>query len=138
MIHIRKVRPLYTGILVTADTFDRDMYERGLIIARKGDLKLWQTVVATGSSVRDIKAGDKVMVSFANYAHRKYDKNSVQNDLDNNPVVEYRLNYVTLDREDGTEQECLLLSDRDVQYVFEGEERDDGAGLIAGRPPVTA
>jgi len=125
MIHITKVKPLYTNIVVTADVFEKDMFEHGLIIAKKGDLKLWQTVVAVGSSVRDIKPGDKVMISLINYAHRKYDKNSIQNDLDNNPIIEYSLNYITIDDENGNPKECLLLTDRDVQYVFEGEEKED-------------
>lgn len=116
---------MFTSIVTTGDRFERDMTEGGLIIANKGDLKLWQTVVAVGSSVRDIKVGDKVMISLENYAVRRYDKNSIQNDLGNNRTLSYSLRWVTLDGGDGSPRECLLLSDRDVLYVFEGEERED-------------
>lgn len=52
MLEITKVKPLFTSIVTTADRFDKDIVEGGLIMAKKGDLKLWQRVVAIGSSVR--------------------------------------------------------------------------------------
>lgn len=124
MLHIKSVKPLFTNLIVTGDRFEKDMVEGGLIIANKGDLKLWQKVLYKGSAVRDIEVGDMVMVSFDNYAKKKYDKNSLHNDLDDNPTIEYSLKWVTIDDEQGNPQECLLLNDRDVQYVFEGEEID--------------
>lgn len=133
MLHITKVKPLFTSIITTGDRFEKDMTEGGLIIANKGDLKLWQTVVAVGSSVRDVNVGDKVMVNLDNYVVRKYDKNSIQNDLDNNKILTYNLKWLTLDNEDGTQQECLLLNDRDIQYVFEGEEKDEPVIVIPSK-----
>ncbi len=125
MLHIKKIKPLFTSIVVTGEKFNEDMMEGNLIIAKKGDLKLWQKVIAIGSSVRDIQVGDTVMVNFANYAVRRYSKDSIQNDIDNNPTLRYDLRWVTLDDENGNPQECLLINDRDVQYVFEGEEKND-------------
>lgn len=125
MLHIKKVKPLFTSIITTGDKFEKDMMEGSLIVARKGDMKLWQEVIAVGSSVRDIKVGDKVMINAENYAVRKYSKDSIQNDMDNNPTLRYTFNWVTIDNEKGEPQECLLLNDRDVLYVFEGEEKDD-------------
>lgn len=125
MLHITKVKPLYTNIVTTGDKFEKDMTNGSFIIARAGDLKLWQTVIAVGSSVRDIKLGDKVMINPANYMVRKYDKNSIQNDMNNNPVIDYKFNWITIEDDAGTPHECLLLSDRDVDYVFEGEEKED-------------
>jgi hypothetical protein len=75
--------------------------------------------------VRDIKEGDMVMINAENYAVKRYSKDSLQNDLDNNPRIRYAFNWVTIEDENGVPQECLLLNDRDIQYVFEGEERDD-------------
>lgn len=125
MIHIKKIKPLFTSIVTTGDKFEKDMIEGGIIIARKGDLKLWQKVIAVGSTVRDIKEGDMVMINAENYMVKKYDKNSLQNDMDNNPSLGYRFNWVTIDDEKGNPQDCLLLNDRDVLYVFEGEEKDN-------------
>lgn len=125
MLHIKSIKPLFTNLITTGDKFTEDMVESGLIIAKKGEMKLWQKVIAIGSSVRDIKVGDMVMINADNYVVRKYDKNSLQNDLDNNPKLSYRFNWVTIDDENGEPQECLLLNDRDVLYVFEGEEKNE-------------
>ena len=124
MLHIKKVKPLFTSIVTTGDKFEKDMIEGSFIVAKKGDMKLWQKVLAIGSSVRDIKVGDMVMINAANYAVRKYSKDSIQNDMDNNPTLRYNFNWITIDNDNGEPQECLLLNDRDVQYVFEGEEVD--------------
>lgn len=122
MIHIKKIKPLFTSLITTGDKFEEDMVESGVIVARKGDLKLWQKVIAVGDSVRCIKPGEMVMINAENYAIKRYDKNSLQNDLDNNPSLGYHFNWVTVDDENGDPQECLLLNDRDVLYAFEGEE----------------
>lgn len=133
MLHIRKIKPLFTSIVTTGDKFEKDMAENGIIIARKGDLKAWQKVIATGSSVRDIKEGDIVMINFDNFAVKKYNKNSVQNDLDNNPVLSWHFNWVTIEEKDNEPQDCLLIDNRDVLYVFEGEEKEDNI-IVPGKP----
>lgn len=125
MLRIKKIKPLFTSIVTTGDRFDKDFTDSGIIVAKKGDLKLWQKVVAVGTSVRDIKVGDTVMINIENYAVKRYNKDSLQNDLDNNPSLRYELNWVTVDDEEGNPKECLLLNDRDVLYVFEGEEKED-------------
>ena len=125
MLHIKKIKPLFTSVVTTGDKFEEDLIHQNIIIARKGDLKLWQKVVAIGSSVRDIKVGDMVMIDISHFAVKKYSKDSIQNDINNNPVVTYQLNWVTIDDKDGKPKDCLLLSDRDIQYVFEGEEKDE-------------
>ena len=125
MLHITEIKPMFTGIVTTGDRYKEDQIENGLITAPAGSLKLNQVVVAVGSTVRDIKVGDQVMINPAGYAVRKYDKNSIQNDLDNNPTITYNFNWVNIEDKDGNVQECLLLNDRDIQYVFEGEEKKD-------------
>lgn len=135
MIHIKKIKPLFTSIITTGDKFEKDMVEGGIIIARKGDLKLWQKVIAIGSAVRDIKVDDMVMINADHFAVKKYNKNSVQNDLDNNPVLSYKFNWVTIDNTKGEPQECLLLNDRDIEYVFEGEEKDESI-ILPGKKNI--
>jgi len=125
MLHIKKVKPLHNNIVTTAERFDKDVKEHGIIISKKGDLKVWQTVLAVGNFIQEIKVGDKVMINFGGYAVKKYDKNSLQNDLDNNPTLTYALNWVTMDDKNGNPQDCLLLTDRDIMYVFEGEEKEE-------------
>lgn len=122
---------MFTSIVTSADKFEEDYTEGGIVMAGKGNYKPWQTVIAVGTTVRDINVGDKVMVNLDNYMVRKYDKNSIQNDLDNNKKVRYAFNFVNMDDEDGNQKECFLFNDRDVLYVFEGEEREDDKILLS-------
>lgn len=135
MLHVTKIKPLFDHLLITADRFDKDMIHNGVIVAGKGDLKLWQTVVAVGSVVRDIKVGDKVMINPNDFAVKKYNKNSVQNDLDNNPVITYNFPFETVDDEKGNPKDYLYISDRNVNYVFEGIEKDDSL-ILPGKPKL--
>jgi hypothetical protein len=113
---------MFTGIVTTANRFEEDEYQGGLLRAKKGDLKTWQTVVSVGDAVRGVNVGDKVEINIMNYAVRKYDKNSLQNDMDNNKIVRFEFNWVELYDENDNPHEHLLLTDRDILYVFEGED----------------
>ena len=62
------------------------------------------------------------MIDPSGYAVMKYDKNSLKNDMDMNKVVKWNLPWITIDDEKGEPQDCLLLTDRDIKFVFEGEE----------------
>lgn len=136
MLHVTKIKPLFDHLLITADRFEKDMIHSGVILANKGDLKLWQTVVAVGSVVRDIKVGDKVMINLNDFAVKKYNKNSVQNDLDNNPVLTYNFPFETIDDEKGEPKDYLYISDRNVKYVFEGMEKDESLLILPGNPKL--
>nr|DAT97075.1 MAG TPA: mHsp60, mHsp10, Mitochondrial, Chaperonin, Complex, Symmetric [Crassvirales sp.] len=135
MLHVTKIKPLFDHLLITADRFEKDMVHNGVILANKGDLKLWQTVVAVGSVVRDIKVGDKVMINPNDFAVKKYNKNSVQNDLDNNPILTYNFPFETVDDEKGNPKDYLYISDRNVKYVFEGIEKDESL-ILPGKPKL--
>lgn len=127
MLRIRKIKPLFTNILVTGEKYDKDEKDGALIIAKKGDLKLYQTVLEVGSMVRDIKVGDKVMINPKNYEVKKYDPNSIKEDMGMNKIIGYNMPWVTVE-EDGEPKECLLLIDRDIEFVFEGEEVSESNG----------
>ena len=122
MLHIKAIKPVFTNILVTGNKYEEDEKQNGLIIAKKGDLKLYQTVMAVGSMVRDVKVGDQVMINPKNYAVKKYDPNSVKEDMGMNSTIGYNMPWVTIDDDKGNPEECLLLVDRDIEFVFEGEE----------------
>ena len=123
-LHIKKIKPLFTNILVTGDKYEEDVKSNGMIIYQKGDLKLYQTVLEVGSMVRDIKVGDKVMITPKNYEVKKYDSNSIKEDMGMNKIISYNMPWVTIE-DKGELKECLLLIDRDIEFVFEGEEVKD-------------
>lgn len=135
MLHVTKIVPTFNHILTTANKFDKDMIQNGVIIAGKGDLKLWQTVVAVGSIVKGVKVGDKVMIIPDHFAVKKYNKNSVQNDLDNNPVLTYNFPFETIDDKNGEPIDHLYITDNDIRYVFEGYEKDE-ALITPGKAKV--
>ena len=53
----------------------------------------------------------------------KYDPNSVKEDMGMNKVLRFAFPFVNIFDENDKEIECLLLNDRDIRYVYEGEER---------------
>lgn len=132
MINIKKIKPLFTTIITTGNKFDKDVYENGIITSKKGDLKLWQTVIAKGDAVRDIEVGDTIMIDASHFAVRKYSANSVQNDLDNNPTLRYVFNWETVDG-----KECLRIDQRDVLYVCEIEEVEESPILQPDKKIIT-
>jgi hypothetical protein len=125
MLHIKSVKPLFTSIVTTGDRYEEDMRENGLIVANKGDLKAYQQVLAVGSSVRDIQVGDTVMIDITHFAVMKYNPNSIKEDMDMNKVVKWNIPWLTIDDEHGKPHDCLLISDRDVKFVFVGEEKNE-------------
>ena len=135
MLKIKEIKPLYTNILVTGNEYEEDEKKNGLIVANKGDLKLYQTVLAVGSMVRDIKVGDQVMINPDGYKVTKYDSNSVKEDMGMNKIIGYKMPWVTVDDAEGNTQKCLLLKDRDIEYVFVGEEVEESQNsLIIPKP----
>ncbi len=127
MLKIKSIKPLSTMVVTTGNKFAKDITVGGIIQQdqKKGDLKLYQKVIAVGPMVRDIKPGDMVMINPSSYVHRRYSKDSVQNDMDNNPILSISIPTVTVEEDNGKKQDCLLLCDRDIQFVFEGEEISD-------------
>ena len=97
MLKITKVKPMFTDLIITADRFENDILDKGIVLANKGDLKPYQTVIAIGNAVRDINVGDKVMVDFEIFAEHKIPVGSVKKNMDvDDPVVRYNIPWVTM------------------------------------------
>lgn len=135
MLHIKEIKPLFTSIVTTGEKYSEDMRDNGLIVANKGDLKAYQKVIAVGSSVRDIKVGDTVMIDITHFAVMKYNPNSIKEDMDLNKVVKWNIPWVMIDDENGVPQDCLLISDRDVKFVFVGEEKNESI-IMPDKPKI--
>lgn len=106
-----------SSIITTMNKYEEDgTTSSGLIdpTKRTGTLKEYQTVVAVGSYVRDIKVGDLVCVDPRNYAVKKYKENSIKSDLMENEVVRYNFNTIDID---GVPH--LMLRDTDVSFIVE-------------------
>ena len=117
MLVIKKIQPMYTKILTTMCKYEEDeLTNGGLIDASKtqGTLKEYQTVVAVGNSVRNVKVGDLVCVNPERYAVKKHEAGSLKDGvITDNPVVKYNFNIMELE---GVPH--LLLDENDVSFII--------------------
>lgn len=115
---LKKIKPLFTSIVTTMDKYDAEVVnDAGIIDTSKtqGSIKEFQTVIAVGDAVKEFKPGDLVCINPARYAVRKYEENSIQNDIHQmNPITRFVFKTVELNG-----KECLLLDARDVMYIVE-------------------
>ena len=117
MLRVKKIRPMFTSLITTMDKYEQDVKIGGLIYTTKqqGGLKEYQKVLAVGSSVRDIKVGDVVCVNPARFAVRKHQAGSLKDGIvTDNPVTTYNFDVVEMDG-----KQCLLLQDRDIDFIIE-------------------
>lgn len=117
MLVIKKIQPMYTKILTTMCKYEEDeLTNGGLIDASKtqGTLKEYQTVIAVGNSVRNVKVGDLVCVNPERYAVKKHEAGSLKDGvITDNPVVKYNFNIMELE---GVPH--LLLDENDVSFII--------------------
>ena len=121
MINIKKVKPMFNAIITTMNRYEDDDSSDTLIKNTSGSLKEYQTVVAVGGSVRDIKVGDMVQIDPSRYAQKQHKEDSLKNGIvSDNPVMSYNFKTIIIDGE-----ECLLLYDSDISYIIEEYEEVD-------------
>lgn len=118
MIRIKRIKPLFTSVVTTMDRYTEDVtLESGLIDTTKqqGGIKEYQTVVAVGGSVRDIKVGDLVCINPIRYAVKKHQEGSLKDGvITDNPVI--RFDFPTIEMNG---KQYLYLQDRDIDFVIE-------------------
>lgn len=121
---------MFTALITTMDKYEQDKLTKGGLIdssKQQGTLKEYQTVLAVGDSVRNIKVGDLVCINPTRFAVKKHKEGSMRDGvITDNPVVTYNFDIVEMDG-----KQCLLLQDRDIEYIVEDyEEVPDPAPLI--------
>ena len=117
MLKVKSIKPLFTGVLTTANKYETTSTKNGIIISAKqteGHIKEYQTVVKVGSSVREIKPGDIVLINPSRYIRKKFDENSIRDDFDKNPTIEINIPTVVIN-----DKEYFLIEDRDVAYIID-------------------
>lgn len=130
MLVIKKIKPLFSGVVTTKERYAADELKGSLIDPTKtqGALKEYQKVIAVGDMVRNVKVGDLVKINPQRYAvYKDKRQNSVVNNLEeyHNQIVGYDFPCVEL--ESG---ECLFLQDRDIEYVVEEYSEGTPSQLI--------
>ena len=126
MINIKKIKPMFTTIVTTMDKYEEYSITKGGIIDGSkavGSLKEYQTVIAVGSTVRDIAVGDVVWVNPKRFAKPKHTPGSLKDGVITDNVTEsYTFDVIKLDGKD-----CLLLQDRDIEFVVEEYDETEEA-----------
>ena len=120
MLKLKKIKPMYTALITTADKYEEITTGAGIIDTTKtGMLKEYQRVIAVGSMVRNVSVGDIVAVNPKKYEVRKYDKNSTKEAMVEhyNPVISYNFNLLELN-----DEVVLLLEESDIDFVIEEYE----------------
>lgn len=125
MIVVKEIKPMFTNIVTTMNRYVETQYIPGTSIidtsSVKGGIKEYQKVVAVGSSVRDIKVGDIVLIDPTRYGVRKHQEGTLKDGvITDNPITTFNFNVVEING-----SQYLLLQDRDIQYVIADYEATD-------------
>ena len=119
-MNIKKIKPLFTAVVVTSNVYPCDYKEHNIISPKANKLKEYQKVIAVGDSCREVKEGDLVCIDLSSYAQWKYKKSSIKSDMDelHNEIVGYNVPQVRID-----DQDYMYLDIRDIKYIV--KEYDD-------------
>lgn len=125
----KEIRPLFTTVIVTEDCWEDDWIDNGVVMARKGDLKDYQRVIAVGHTCNEVKVGDLVKVDLQSYMVPMYKDNSIKNDMmGQENVVTYRVPKVIIDG-----KRYNRLTERDIDFIvtkYDEEEIEDSSEVI--------
>lgn len=120
MIKIKKIKPMFTSLITTMDKYEHDVTTGGVIdvTRQQGTIKEYQTVLAVGSLVKDIKEGDMVCINPSRFAIKKHQAGTLKDGVvSDNPVIKYNFDIIEID-----DKQCLLLQDRDIDFIVEEYE----------------
>lgn len=120
MIKIKKIKPMFTSLITTMDKYEHDVTTGGVIdvTRQQGTIKEYQTVLAVGSLVKDIKEGDIVCINPSRFAVKKHQAGTLKDGVvSDNPVIKYNFDIIEMD-----DKQCLLLQDRDIDFIIEEYE----------------
>lgn len=130
MLKIKKIKPLFSAVVVTKEYYTEDELAGSLIDPNKakGTLKEFQKVVAVGNMARFVKVGDFVKINPSRFAvYKDKRSNSVVNNLEeyHNQIVGYNIPTVEIS---GVDQ--MLIQENDIEYVIEDYEDVPASKII--------
>ena len=121
MLKIKKIKPMFTALITTMDKYEEDVRTSGGLLdvnKQQGGLKEYQTVIAVGTTVRDIKIGDLVCINPTRFAVKQHREGTLKDGvISDNPVIKYNFDIIEIDG-----KQCLLLQDRDIDFIIEEYE----------------
>lgn len=98
MLKVKKIKPMFTALITTMNKYEHDVVTEGGLIdttKQQGGLKEYQTVLAVGDSVRNIKVGDLVCINPTRYAVKQHREGTLKDGIvTDNPVIKYNFDVV--------------------------------------------
>lgn len=135
-LNLKKIRPMFNALVTTFDVYEDEENTNVIINSNEaaGQPKPYQTVVAVGNAVHDIKVGDVVAIDFTKYARTKHKEGSLKDGvIQDNPVVSYEFNSIVID-----DKEHLFLHTNDILFVIEDFEEVEDSQLITTKKEVVS
>ena len=118
MLELKMIKPVGCQVLITENLYGWDDFDDGgILIHKRGDLKHYQEVIAVGDDVKFVKPGDTVAVNFYKYCQFENDENSIKVN-GSNKIVSINLNEIEMVDKDGEPVTCVLIDQRDIQYIL--------------------
>ena len=121
MLKIKKIKHMFNALITTMDKYEEDVRTSGGLLdvnKQQGGLKEYQTVIAVGTTVRDIKVGDLVCINPTRFAVKQHREGTLKDGvISDNPVIKYNFDIIEIDG-----KQCLLLQDRDIDFIIEEYE----------------
>lgn len=135
MIKVKRITPMFNRIVTTANRVEMDQKVNGIIIPEKlkGGYDEYQTVVAVGSMVHNLKPGDLVCIDPSAYGRpvHKEHIDSVKGLSEDTVQMAY---YIPTIEVDG--KECMFIADRDIAYKVEDYEEVKEDNSVIVTPPT--
>lgn len=119
---LKKITPLFTTVITTADRIEEDQYKNGVIKEQKGSMNPYQKVIAVGDCVKNIKEGDIVCINPIRYAVLKHDVNSIKND---GTIKSYNVPNIEI-----AGKIYLKLQQQDIDYIVD-EWEDEKSNVFS-------
>lgn len=120
MLKINKIKPMANRVLTTCELYNEVVTADGIIDSSKeeGSIREYQTVVAIGPTVRDVKVGDVVVINPTRYQIMKHREGSLKDGvITDNPVMGYNFPIMDING-----KPHLYIFDSDVDFVMEDFE----------------
>lgn len=135
MFKIKKVKPLFTGVVTTATKYVGNQFadKNGLLIdTRKlsGTLNPYQRVVAVGNMVSGVKEGDIIRINFKRYTYADHKPGKIEDNLTggkvqhDNYTASIEVPFIEIDGIN-----YLYIQNNDIEYIVEDYEVGEG-GLL--------
>ena len=118
MFTVKKVKPLFTGVITTAHTYSEDQKtESGLYTGSKraGTMNPNQWVISVGPMATGIKEGDIVHINFKRYMKARHVPGQIEDNVQKDDYsVTYEIPSINIDG-----KEYLFLQNNDIEYIVE-------------------